>query len=290
LVLCDIYNKRNIMKENERKCPLCDEIIIYGSKYNRNSAEKKQRPCRSCSGKETFKKYGSNIITINEEVKSGKRKNGFQDKHHTPETKKTISLAHLKNSESYKTTEFRKKMSSVTSGEKNPMFGKTVYDVWLEKYGIEEADKRDIERKKKWSLKSKGENNPMYGKEAPSKSGKGIGGWYKGFHFRSLHELKFLLISERFKLKIRTAENIRIEYISYNGNRRTYSPDYIVNDRFLTEIKPKRLQTTPLNELKFESARKYCDENGLKFKVKDFGVVYQNQLDELISDNLVKLH
>lgn len=34
----------------------------------------------------------------------------------------------------------------------------------------------------------------------------------------------------------------------------------------------------------------YCNKNGLKFKVKDFGMVYQNQLDELIINNLVKLH
>lgn len=278
------------MEKYVRKCPICNDIVSHKTKYSRNLCEKKLRLCRSCSAKERYKKYGNNIDIINEDVKSGKRKNGFQDKKHTTEAKKVISISHLKNIETYKTTEFRKKMSSVTSGERNPMFGKTVYGVWIEKYGIEEANKRNIERKKKWSLKSKGENNPMYGKESPLKSGKGVGGWYKGLHFRSLHELKFLLISERFNLKVSSGEKIRIKYTSYKGNKRTYSPDYIVNDIFLTEIKPKRLQTTPLNKLKFQSGMEYCSKNGLKFKVKDFGIVYQNQLDDLIMNNLVKLH
>lgn len=278
------------MKKNERKCPICGNIIIHHSIYNKNSAEKKQTPCRSCSSKNRYKKYGSYINIINAEVKSGKRKNGFQGKTHTSKTKKIISLNHLKNIESYKTPEFRNKMSEVTRGVKNPMYGKNVFNVWVKKYGIKEANRRDIERKKKWSLKSKGKNNPMYGKKSPMKSGKGVSGWYKEFYFRSLHELKFILICERFKLKVRTSEHLRICYENYDGTNRTYSPDFIVNDMFLTEIKPKRLQLTPLNKLKFNAAVKYCNENNLKFKVKDFGIVYQDQLDELIKNNLVKLN
>lgn len=42
--------------------------------------------------------------------------------------------------------EFRKKSSERRKGKnvgsKNPMFGKKVYDIWLEKYGKEEADKK----------------------------------------------------------------------------------------------------------------------------------------------------
>src|SRR5690606_10904764 len=40
-----------------------------------------------------------------------------------------------------KTDEYRKKMSKVTSGENNPMYGKSVYDTWVEKYGKDKADK-----------------------------------------------------------------------------------------------------------------------------------------------------
>jgi hypothetical protein len=56
------------------------------------------------------------------------------------------------------------------SGESNPMFGKTNYDIWLEKYG-EEIAKEKWENLQKKSAKSRknnpktmGENNGMYGR------------------------------------------------------------------------------------------------------------------------------
>lgn len=278
------------MEEYTRKCPLCDKIIIHKTKYSRNTSEKNKRPCKPCSSKLRYKKFGGNINIINSEVKLGIRKNGFQDKKHTLETKRMMSISHTNNSEPYKTPEFKEKMRIISSGKNNPMYGRTVLDVWIKKYGIEEARKRDLIRKTKWSLSSKGKNNSMYGKETPQKAGNSIHGWYKTFYFRSLHELKFILICERFKLKIVSAEKIRVKYISYNGSERTYSPDYIINDIYLVEIKPKKLHNTPLNKLKFDSAKKYCNKNNLKFKVLDFGIVYQEQLNELISSKMVKLN
>jgi len=278
------------MEEYTRKCPKCGDTITHSSKYNRNAHEKKKTPCRPCSSRQRYKKYGSHIDVVNAEMKSGIRKNGFQDKKHSEESKKIMIQCHTDNIESYKTQEFRDKMSLVTSGELNPMYGKKVFDIWVEKYGVEEAKKREIAWKAKISLKKKGTNNSMYGKETPPKSGRGIHGWYKNFYFRSLHELKFILTCERFKLKIISAEKIKIKYLSYNGNERTYSPDYIIDDKYLVEVKPLRLHNTPLNTLKFESAKKYCDENNLKFKVLDFGIIYHNELDKLISDKIVKLN
>lgn len=278
------------MKNYIRKCPVCSGTIIYTNKYNRNTLEKKNVPCRACSSKLAYKKYGNYIDVINAEMKSGIRKNGFQDKKHTEESRKSMSQSHQNNTESYKTQEFRDKMSLVTSGELNPMFGKKVFDIWVEKYGLEEAKKREIAWKAKLSVKNKGANNSMYGKEAPPKSGYGVHGWYKNFYFRSLHELKFIFTCERFGLKIISAEKIRVKYLSYTGNERTYSPDYIVDDKYLVEVKPLRLHNTPLNTLKFESAKKYCSENNLKFKVLDFGIVYQQQLNELILEKIIKLN
>jgi hypothetical protein len=39
-------------------------------------------------------------------------------------------------------------------GKNNPMFGKSVYDVWVEKYGVDEAERRCIEWKSKKSGKT----------------------------------------------------------------------------------------------------------------------------------------
>ncbi len=278
------------MEEFTRECPLCGNEIKHTTKYSRNQCRRNKRPCRSCSSKIRNKKFDINLDKINEDVKTGKRKNGFQNRKHSPESRRLISEAKLRNPEPYKSQEFRDKMSVISSGENNPMYGRTVYDVWVEKYGKIEADKRDVARRKKWSIASSGKNNPMYGKETPHKAGNGVSGWYKEFYFRSLHELQFILTCERFGLKLVSVENIRIGYVSYTGNERTYSPDYLVNDELLIEVKPRKLHATPLNELKFEAARNYSKKNNFKFKVVDYGIPSQNKINSLIQNKVIILN
>lgn len=58
-----------------------------------------------------------------------------------------------------------KNMHSINiSGEGNGMYGKTVEDVWLEKYGEEELKNRKKIRRIKISKRTSGSNNPNYGK------------------------------------------------------------------------------------------------------------------------------
>lgn len=47
------------------------------------------------------------------------------------------------------TPEMKEQMSKNNSGKNNPMYGRSSYEVWIEKYGIEEANKRRIEQHKK---------------------------------------------------------------------------------------------------------------------------------------------
>ena len=54
--------------------------------------------------------------------------------------------------------ETRKKMSDSHVGEKNAMKGKSVYEVWVQKYGIVEADKKMNEYKTKMSKSLKDSN------------------------------------------------------------------------------------------------------------------------------------
>jgi hypothetical protein len=49
-------------------------------------------------------------------------------------------------------------------GEKNPNFGKSNYQRWLEKYGKDEADRREAIRAVKMSKVMSGSGNPFYGK------------------------------------------------------------------------------------------------------------------------------
>lgn len=276
------------MKKFIRKCPKCGKNLEYTILGNKNEAEKNNRPCRSCSAKNRYLKFGSYIDIINKEIKLGIRENGFKNKKHSKET--INKIIENKNYSTYKTKEFKDKMRIISSGENNPMYGKKVFDIWIEKYGIDEANKREKLRREKLSKLSSGINNSMYGKETPKKAGKGISGHYKNFYFRSLHELKFILIMERFSFKIVSVENIRIKYLSYTGSERTYSPDFMINDKYLIEVKPKKLQNTPLNLLKFNAAKRYCENNNLIFKIIDLGIILQKDLDILIKHKLVILN
>lgn len=47
-----------------------------------------------------------------------------------------------------RSVESKRKQSGSVSGSRNPMFGKSIYDVWISKYGKEEADRKWIEYKK----------------------------------------------------------------------------------------------------------------------------------------------
>jgi hypothetical protein len=272
-----------------RKCPNCKNTIEYSSKITYKNGANKNSLCRKCNGKKSFDK-------LNNEVKLGLRENGFKGKKHKTETIerfKSIDKSYTK------TKEFRDKISKATSGKNNPMYGRSHYDVWLEKYGKEEADMKLEEFKSKISKATSGKNNPMYGKPSPQGSGNGWSGWYNGIYFRSLLELSFLVNwVDRFKLNIENAEKkkYKIQY-TFNGAERNYFADWIVNGKYLVEIKPKRLWNTPQNKAKFEEAAKYCKENNLIFKliepikIKDNIILYlyQNKEIELSKNYTEKL-
>ena len=86
------------------------------------------------------------------------------------------------------------KQKSKRIGQKNGMYGKTPYDVWLQKYGKEEADRRYIEWRQRITKSSKrGKESHNYGKTPPVGSGNGWGGWYNGWYFRSIKELTYMI-------------------------------------------------------------------------------------------------
>lgn len=87
-------------------------------------------------------------------------------KHHKIKDKQKFSeIQSLKSKGKPKSEEWKKQQSERMkknnpmqgrTGQKNPMYGKTPYDIWLQKYGKEEADRRKRElyskRKRKKSL------------------------------------------------------------------------------------------------------------------------------------------
>ena len=156
----------------------------------------------------------------------------------------------------------------------NPMQGTHFYKKWIEKHGQEKADEMMNEIKKDWSESSSGANNPMYGKPVPKGAGQGWKGYYKDFYFRSLREISYLLYLDENNIPWETAERKKfiIKYQNYDGTERTYRPDFLVNNNTLVEIKPKRLQNSPLIILKSNAAIKFCEINNLTFQILDFPI------------------
>jgi len=266
-------NKLNVNEKFMRKCPLCNIDIFHSNKYNCNIADKKQQICRMCNMKKRSVQY----------IGMG---NPFYGKKHS---KKTIEKI-LKNRDIsiWKTDGFRKKMSDVTSGKNNPMYGKSVYDIWFKKYGKEIADQKQLEASKKKSKNSSGKNNPMYGKPSPKGSGQGWKGYYKKHFFRSLRELSYMIYLDENNIKWKSAE-LKIystEYIDYKGTSRTTRPDFILNTNELIEIKPLRLHTSPSVITKKIAMEQFCKLNNYSYKLMDFEINISKIKNELENGNV----
>jgi hypothetical protein len=267
-----------------RNCPICDNQINYSTKYSFLAAQKKNTKCKSCGIKSA----------ITDEVKEEMKKrmigaknpmfgktgelNPFFNKKHTQETK--LKMIQNRSFESYKTDDFRIKISNLVSGNKNPMYGRTFYDVWVEKYGKEIANEKLILFRKKQSKNNIGEKNGMFGKPSPIGSGNGWSGWYNGWFFRSILELSYMIkIIERYKIDWVSGENdkYRIEY-QYRNEKRNYYPDFILNEKYVVEIKPSSLWNSELVKLKKIQAENYCKNNNLIYKLTKIQKLTTNEI------------
>lgn len=195
-----------------------------------------------------------------------------------------------------KSIEMKLNRSFHTKGDKNPNYGGKwhgIHPSYKQKgknideiYGKEKADIiRD-----KISKKSSGKNNPMYGKPSPMGSGNGWSGWYNNWYFRSLLELSFMInVIERFNFKWESGENKKysINYIDYKGLEKTYFPDFILNDKYLVEIKPKKLWESNVIKNKKNAAIIFCEKNNLKYKLINPRKLTFNEIKILVEQTKV---
>lgn len=239
--------------------------------------------CRGCKQKEQIKKGIRGKQYINAGLASKKKMKG----------KTHVEMYGIE-----RALEMRQKNSDANSGENNANYGGTWHGVnpgitqkgktFDEIYGKEKSNMI----KEKIAKFSRGENNPMYGKPSPHGSGNGWCGWYKNWHFRSLMELSFMInVIERFGFRWETGENkkYRISYLDYDDKVRNYFPDFILNERYMVEIKPKHLINTVTNKRKREAAKLFCINNNLRYKIitptKRFTF---EEIKLLIDDNKIK--
>lgn len=278
----------------ERNCPTCDCIIKYSNKYNLKNAEVKNGDCKSCSSKknrpENFKEKMSERFRGEKNPMWGMNgnKNPFYGKKHT---KETIDKLKNKDTSVYKTQKFRDKIALLNQGEKNPMYGKSVYDVWVKKHGEKIANEKLKIFKEKISKSNRGKNNPMYGKPAPKKSGNGWSGWYKDWFFRSLIELTYMIkIIERYNLSWESGESdkFKIEYIDVNNEKKNYFPDFVINNKYIVEIKPKSLINTDKVSRKTKYAKQFCKDKDMIYKITSPPILGNRELFKLYIDGKIK--
>jgi hypothetical protein len=251
--------------ENEftRFCPSCGKLLKYKSYQSRYNASHSNASCRSCSARKSKPAQNPN---------KGKGYYYWWVKRYGKEEADRKQADYNRNrKELCAKSDFRNQISKNLqhgSGSDNTMYGQSVYDVWVRKYGKNEADKKRKEMSLKQSRNSRGDKNNMYGQPPPSGSGSGYSGWYRGFYFRSLHELSYIVkIFNRFGIPWESAESgISIPY-SWEGKKRTYRADFLVGDKYLVEVKPKSLQKTSLNRCKRKAAEKFCKKKGWIYKM-----------------------
>ena len=313
--------------EFNRMCPICNKELIYKSITSYRKAIKDNSPCRSCGSKNghirenfqyncsicgktihTKNKQDKNLICNSCSVKlaNEKKYSSLSYKRICPICNKDIyyvnehnmKLAEInnticnscKNKELAKNKNTQLKKSISMKKQNNPMYNKSVYDVWVKKYGEDIANKKLNEMKKKISSKMSGKNNPMYGKPSPIGSGNGWSGWYKGIYFRSILELSYLKYLMDNNISFENGEKLshKIQY-KLDNKVKNYFPDfYLKETQEIVEIKPYNLIGSKINLAKFEAGKKIY---GDKFKVitdKDIVKLDFNEIKCMYNNNEIK--
>lgn len=273
---CGISISRRILKENgiekvnlsrdlSKHCPNCETKMFYNCFSALNRAIKNNTVCKEC--------YSIKVSGIG---------NSFYGKEHSKKTKNKISEKN-KGKHYSPNTEFKK--GHITDKTSN-------YDQLVKKFGKEKADKKWGEFKEKLSKRNSGKGNPMHGKPSPIGSGNGWSGWYKNWYFRSLLELSYMIkIIERYNLNWEKGEQqkYKIKYIDFEGTERNYFPDFILENKYIIECKPKNLWKAKDILSKKNAGEKFARENNLIYKITEISKLTDKEIRELIENKEVKL-
>jgi len=287
----DIENKLT------RICSNCGKIQKFKT-IKIATQRKKQKICQSCARKQKFEDPVFYNKVLENNRKLGKSQCGQNNPiHNHPHSKELLEQINKKRSENkeyqqyLKSDEFKATMSSVTKGNHNGMYGRKIFDIWVEKYGIAIANQKQKELNFKRSQRMIGSKNNMFGKPSPQKTGNGTSGHYKNIYFRSLRELYYIITYlEPNNLPIISAEKkeLEIPYINYDGTERTYRADFLVGNT-LIEIKPLKLKDTPLIKIKQEAAELFCRSKNMIYKIEYIEISDYSKIFELYKQGYITI-
>lgn len=241
-----------------RICPDCHKKLFHTAQNNRDRLAKLQRPCVKCGRIRMMNATGywggvEKVKQILHEKFSGKGNPNFG-----------IPM-------SEKQKDKLRKNAKILRGKDNLSYGKSPFQWWVEKYGVEVAQQKLHDLNHKQSLAASGERNSMYGKPSPQGSGNGWSGWYKGWYFRSIHELSYMInVIEKNGLGWENAEQKKfaIPYADWEGKQRTYFADFVIDGKLMVECKPTRLHHSIAVKSKQMGAIKFCARNNLTYRVE----------------------
>jgi hypothetical protein len=260
------------METYTRNCPQCNKLLNYKSSASRSNAKRRNTVCYACREKLPSRKEHTRKLIEDNKIRFKGKNNPFYGKKHTPESIEKIKKNTPKN------------MSRLG--------GKNNYDTWVDKYGRQEADRRKAEASRKLIESTSGPRSHRYGKPSPQGSGNGWSGWYKGWYFRSLKELAFMVYyieDEDISWKTGESKEFKIEYTDALGIQRNYFPDFVLEDKRVIEIKPKRLWNTPSVLAKKEAADKFCENRGYTFIIVDCDPLPLSHFKKLYESGEIKL-
>jgi len=117
-------------------------------------------------------------------------------------------------------------------------------------------------------------------------------GWYlkegQEIHFRSLKELSFMLEMDKTGRIWRSAESMSVTY-TLNGVTHKYHPDFILDERIVIEIKPKKLTKLKINKLKADAMTKWCDTHNMEYQIISPKKIAKIKLKELVDVGKVRI-
>lgn len=157
-----MYPSKVMEKKYKRKCPSCNRKLSHTTKYVRDRSKRDNITCRSCSMKGIspwntgltkhtdvrMKELSYRMIKDNPaKQKNVKLKMGISAK-----KRGRTQPIDFKMPEQAKQKQSKTRKELKLSGEKSGRFGIALYDIWLNKYGKKEANKRESNRIKKIRL------------------------------------------------------------------------------------------------------------------------------------------
>jgi len=90
-------------------------------------------------------------------------------------------------------------------------------------------------------------------------------GFYNNEYYDSLWELAYMIKLNDMGLTWTKKHGIKIPYTDLNGNNHLYVPDFLVDNKFIKEVKPKNLLKYNNNYYKIKAAIVYATNNSLEY-------------------------